>query len=145
MSTGARSNPTWLGLCTGDTPVACLWHVWLSMPCYFYVMYLEYTLTCCRILFPVYTLLHDCWIVCSEWRILAECIRMYSRALWLWPGFGEDSSSTLARRWSKSVLGSVAQRDACGVEPLQTVALVVFRCQLNSVLSHAWLDILVMP
>ena len=47
--------------------------------------------------------------------------------------------------WSKSVLGSVAQPDACGVEPLQAVALAVFRCQLNSVMSHAWLDIFVMP
>src|SRR5665811_452072 len=70
---------------------------------------------------------------------------MYSRALCLWPDIGEDSSSTLARRWSRSVLGSVAQPDTCGVEPLQAVAIVVFRCQLNSVLSDAWLDIFVMP
>ena len=48
----------------------------------------------------------------------------------------------LARRWSKSVLGSVAQPDTCGVEPLQAVALAVFRCQLNSKLGHAWQNIL---
>ena len=42
----------------------------------------------------------------------------------------------LEGRWSKSVLGSVAQPDACGMEPLQAVALVVFRCQLKT-LSRA--------
>ena len=59
-----------------------------------------------------------------------------------WPDVGEEPSPALARIWSQSVLGSVAQPDTCGVEPLQAGAIVVFRCQLNSVLSHAWLDIL---
>ena len=72
MIAGARSNPTWLGLCTGDTPVACLWHVWLSMPCYFYVMYLEYTwhvvgvyfqcISCCMIVGLFVVGGDSCWV-----------------------------------------------------------------------------------
>ena len=59
-----------------------------------------------------------------------------------WPDFWRGTIFYLSEDLKQSVLGSVAQPDTCGVEPLQAVALAIFRCQLNSVLSHAWQDIL---
>ena len=62
----------------------------LLMPCFacdamlplcYIIVLSRVHLAMCSILFPMYILLHDCWIVCSKGQYLLSAYIMYSRAL----------------------------------------------------------------
>ena len=69
-------------------------------------------------------LLPDCLTVHVLWLISCEYVIILRLAFHV-AIRSEDSPSPIARRWSTSVLGSVAQPDACGLEPHQAVAVPV--------------------